>query len=132
MTVGLCTPDGIRTLSLEYPERALLVAEQVDPGNVDAYAVGRVDADRGPQEVLAGRDHAVNLRTARCRLVTEETGTKGGRRYGTYRRPGAGDTENGGPGVLRLVPRYARGAGARNLGYPLGHQTDIRPVAQRI
>ena len=43
---------------LQHPEHALLVADEVDPGDVDAHAVGRDEPGRGPVEVLAAGDQA--------------------------------------------------------------------------
>jgi hypothetical protein len=58
-------------------EPALLVADQVDAGHVDAHPVGRVDAGRRPQEVRAGGDdaprhHAVGEHLARAVHVGQE------------------------------------------------------------
>ena len=44
---------------LEDPELAVLVAHDVDPGHVDAYAVGRVDPVDRPEEARRAGDHVV-------------------------------------------------------------------------
>ena len=43
---------------LEHPELAVVVADQVDPADVDAHAVGRLDPGRLAVEVRGGGDHA--------------------------------------------------------------------------
>ena len=44
---------------LEHPELAVLVADDVDPGHVDAHAVGRRVAVGGPHEPRRAGDHLV-------------------------------------------------------------------------
>ena len=44
---------------LEHPELAVLVADDVDPGDVDAHAVGGRVAVGGPHEPRRARDHLV-------------------------------------------------------------------------
>ncbi len=49
---------GRTQVVLEDPPGALLIADQIDAGDVDSHTVGRDDAHRLPVEMLAGSDQA--------------------------------------------------------------------------
>ncbi len=130
---------------LQHPERALRVADQVDAGDVHPHAVGRLDALRGPVEVLGGGDqpprhHPVGHRALSAVDVGQEClerldPLRDARAHPVPLRLGdhaRRDVDRERPFLAADVERHALGEVAAGEGLRAGPKLALRHLAQGL